>query len=47
MEQNECQKQMIREAFYGGRNTIVKGLQDRKEGRDRMVQDLEKQLQNE
>jgi hypothetical protein len=25
----------------------VKGLQDRKEGRDRMVQDLEKQLQNE
>jgi pre-mRNA-splicing factor SYF2 len=41
----ECQKQKIAEAFYGGWNTILKGLQkDTKKGRDRMVQDLEKQV---
>jgi hypothetical protein len=28
MEQSECQKQKIAEAFYGGRKTILKGLQN-------------------
>lgn len=44
MEQYECQKQKLGEAFYGGQNAILHGLQkDTKEGIDRMVQDLEKQ----
>ncbi|KDR10190.1 pre-mRNA-splicing factor SYF2 [Zootermopsis nevadensis] len=45
MEQYECQKQKLGEAFYGGQNAILHGLQkDTKEGIDRMVQDLEKQV---
>lgn len=39
------QREKLGDAFYGGRNTILHGLQkDTKEGIDRMVNDLEKQI---
>ncbi|PSN34473.1 Pre-mRNA-splicing factor Syf2 [Blattella germanica] len=39
------QKDKLGDAFYGGQNTILHGLhQDSKEGIDRMVEDLEKQI---
>lgn len=45
MEYYERQKNKLGDAFYGGRNTILHGLhQDSKEGVDRMVDDLEKQI---
>lgn len=41
----EHQRERLGEAFYGGRNTILHGLhKDTKEGIDRMVNDLEKQI---
>lgn len=45
MEQYEYQKEKMGDAFFGGPNTILHGLhQDTKEGIDRMVQDLDKQV---
>lgn len=44
MDSYEKQKETLGEAFYGGPNTILHGLQkDSKEGIERMVGDLEKQ----
>lgn len=46
MEVYEKQKQQIGEAFYPTRDTIIHGRHtDRKEDVDRMVEDLEKQIQ--
>ncbi|XP_049775440.1 pre-mRNA-splicing factor syf2 isoform X2 [Schistocerca cancellata] len=45
MEHYSQQREKLGEAFYGSRNTILHGLQeDTKEGIDRMVEDLEKQI---
>ncbi|XP_075236497.1 pre-mRNA-splicing factor syf2 [Lycorma delicatula] len=45
MGQYSKQQQQLGDAFYGGRNTILHGLhKDTKDGVDRMVSDLEKQI---
>ncbi|XP_049854298.1 pre-mRNA-splicing factor SYF2 [Schistocerca gregaria] len=45
MEHYSRQREKLGEAFYGSRNTILHGLQeDTKDGIDRMVEDLEKQI---
>ncbi|XP_066991764.1 pre-mRNA-splicing factor SYF2 [Anabrus simplex] len=45
MESYDRQREKVGEAFYGGKNTILHGLhEDSKEGIDRMVEDLEKQI---
>lgn len=45
MQEYEMQKEKLGGAFYGDRNTILHGLhKDSKDGIDRMVDDLEKQL---
>lgn len=45
MEHYNRQREKLGEAFYGSRNTILHGLQeDTKDGIDRMVEDLEKQI---
>lgn len=45
MEQYEKQKQKYGDAFYGGPNVIIHGMhEDRKEAVDRMVDDIEGQI---
>ncbi|KAK7572003.1 hypothetical protein V9T40_014475 [Parthenolecanium corni] len=45
MQEYEMQKEKLGGAFYGDRNTILHGLhKDSKDGIDRMVDDLEKQI---
>lgn len=45
MERYEAQKEKLGDAFYGGPNVILQGLQeDRKDAVDNMVKDLEQQI---
>lgn len=45
MEEYDRQRDKLGDAFYGNANTILHGLhQDSKEGVDRMVEDLERQI---
>ncbi len=45
MDEYESERQKLGGAFYGDKNTILQGLRkDSKEGVDRMVDDLQKQL---